>query len=133
MTKKQILIVDDEPTVLDFVRKVLVRNGFECRTAEDAGKALAELNQNGADLVVTDIHMPGSDGTWLLETVKQQWPNVPVIMLTGDGEADVAVACLKSGAADYLLKPIEVSKLLSTVRSALGMNEADEPVAEEAE
>ena len=133
MTGKQVLIVDDEPTVLDFVRKVLTRNGFECRTAEDAGQALAEMNKQLADLVVTDIHMPGSDGVWLLGTLKQQWPELPVIMLTGNGEPDTAMACIKSGAADYLVKPIEIPQLLSAVRSALGLRDAgqeDEPVEE---
>ncbi|GMR23175.1 MAG: hypothetical protein BMS9Abin37_1582 [Acidobacteriota bacterium] len=133
MTYTTVLIVDDEPAVLDFVRKVLTRNGFECRTAEDAGQALAEMNKQRADLVVTDIHMPGSDGAWLLGTLKQQWPELPVIMLSGNGEADTAMACIKSGAADYLVKPIEVSQLLSAVRAALGLGDAgqeDEPVNE---
>lgn len=129
MTKEQILIVDDEPAVLDFVRKALDRVGFDCRTAEDAGQALAVMNEQPADLVVSDIHMPGSDGAWLLSTLKQQWPDVPVIMLSGDGEAETAMTCIRSGAADYLVKPIEVPQLVTAVRSALRLQQTGRPAA----
>jgi len=116
---RQVLIVDDEPSVRDFLHKVLMRNGFECRIAEDAGQALAKMNERRADLVLTDVHMPGSDGAWLLGVLKAQWRDVPVIMLTGHEEADVAVECMKSGAADYLLKPVELPKLLAAIGTAL--------------
>jgi two-component system nitrogen regulation response regulator NtrX len=125
VAKKRVLIVDDEPTVLEFMRRVLSRNAYECRTARDSGQALDEMNKQPADVVVTDIHMPGSDGAWLLNAIKQHWPEVPVIMLSGDDEAETAMACVKSGAADYLVKPIEIPRFLAAVRTALGLGEAD--------
>lgn len=123
MIGRRVLVVDDEPTVLEFIRKVLVRHEFECATAEDAGQAFDQMTREHAHLVITDIHMPGSDGAWLLGAIKEHWPEVPVIMLTGDSEAEMAVHCIRSGATDYLVKPIEIPSLLSAVRSALGLDD----------
>ncbi len=114
--EKYVLVVDDEPMVRDFVAKVLTRNGFSCRTATDAGEAVVTALVQPPSLVVTDIRMPGKDGVWLLSELRKHWPLVPVIVLTAVSEAKEAVECLKAGAQDYLLKPVDIDELLSSVR-----------------
>ena len=78
---KDVLVVDDEPMVRDFVAKVLTRNGFACRTAGDAAEAMALAMDRAPSLVVTDMRMPGKDGTWLLSELRKRWPLIPVIVL----------------------------------------------------
>jgi signal transduction histidine kinase/FixJ family two-component response regulator len=117
--EKDVLVVDDEPMVRDFVAKVLTRNGVACRTASDAGEAVASAMDRVPSLVVTDVRMPGKDGGWLLSELRKRWPLMPVIMLTAVSDAKQAVECLKAGAHDYLLKPIDVQELLRSVRRGL--------------
>lgn len=114
-----VLVVDDEPMVRDFVAKVLRRNGFTCRTASDAGEAVAAVMDCPPALVITDMRMPGKDGSWLQGELGKRWPEMPVIMLTAVSEAKQAVKCLHAGARDYLVKPIDIDELLISVRRAL--------------
>jgi DNA-binding response OmpR family regulator len=88
---KDVLVVDDEPMVRDFVAKVLTRNGFACRTASDAAEAVASAMDRAPSLVVTDLRMPGKDGSWLLSELRKRWPLMPVIVLTAVSEAKQAV------------------------------------------
>jgi signal transduction histidine kinase/DNA-binding response OmpR family regulator len=118
-TGGEVLVVDDEPMVREFLVKVLTRNGFRCRVATDAGEALAAAVDRPPSLVVTDLRMPGRDGGWLLTEFRKRWPAVPVIVLTGVSEAEQAVECLRGGAHDYLLKPIDVKELMASVRRAV--------------
>jgi signal transduction histidine kinase/CheY-like chemotaxis protein len=112
----EVLVVDDEPMVRDFVARVLSRNGFACRTVSDAAEAVASATDRPPSMVVTDIRMPGRDGYWLLAELRKRWPEMPVIMLTAVSEAKDAVECLKAGAQDYLLKPIDIDELLKSVQ-----------------
>ena len=121
---KDVLVVDDEPMIRDFVAKVLTRNGFACRTASDAGEAMASAMDRAPSLVVTDIRMPGKDGSWLLSELRKRWPLMPVIVLTAVSEAKQAVECLKAGAQDYLLKPIDIQELLTSVQRGVEGNRA---------
>jgi len=98
-----VLVVDDEPMVRDFIVRVLTRNGFTCRSAADAGEAIAEATDRPPTVAITDVRMPGKDGTWLLSELKKRWPDLPVIMLTAVSDAKQAVSCLKGGAYDYLV------------------------------
>ena len=121
---KDVLVVDDEPMIRDFVAKVLTRNGFACRTASDAGEAMASAMDRAPSLVVTDIRMPGKDGSWLLSELRKRWPLMPVIVLTAVSDAKQAVECLKAGARDYLLKPIDIQELLTSVQRGVEGNRA---------
>ena len=119
LQEKRVLVVDDEPSIRAFVARVLSRSGFTCSEASNAAEALASVMNVCPLLTITDIHMPGSDGTWLLAELKERYPNMPVIMLTGVSEAETAVRCLKAGAADYLVKPIEIDELVVSTQLAL--------------
>jgi len=113
-----ILIVDDEPQLCEFLARALTQRGLACRTAGDGEQAVDEVSRRRPSLVVTDLCMPKRDGRWLLGELKHRWPELPVIMLTGDGEAQTAVQCLKDGADDYLVKPVNLEELWIAARRA---------------
>lgn len=114
-----ILIVDDEESLRLTLRLRLVAQGFEVLLAEDGEKALEQLKANRIDLVLLDINMPRMDGIETLGHIAQMYPGVDVMMLTGFADFTTAIDCLKKGAKDYLVKPIEVTELITRVKSAL--------------
>ena len=120
----KILVVDDEPSVQGFVTRVLSRKGYQCLTAANASEAITAAISESPDVTITDIRMPGSDGTWLLQQLKERCPEMAVIMLTAVAEATTAVDCVKIGADDFLVKPINMDELLISVERALGRAEA---------
>ena len=116
---KTIVIVDDEEPMRDYLREVLTHEGYHCRCFTGSLAALAYMacNSDRADLILTDINMPGMGGVDLLRTVKTVSPELPVILISGLYEVGLAIEALKRGAADYLLKPAkpgEVAKLVAT-------------------
>jgi response regulator RpfG family c-di-GMP phosphodiesterase len=114
------LIVDDEPSVRRSLVRMLQAQGFTCFEAGSGREALGVLERIGeAPLVISDMRMPELDGIGLLETLRQQYPDTSVIMLTGMGETTTAVDCLHMGAADFLLKPISVAELQARVSRVL--------------
>ena len=117
--KGKVLIVDDEANVREVIRRVLTRHGLQCCTAADAREAVAAAATESPILTIVDIHMRGRDGVWLLEELKERWPDMAVIMLTGDTNPRTAVDCLKKGAVDYLVKPIDLDELGISVLRAI--------------
>lgn len=114
------LIVDDEPSVRRSLVRMLQAQGFTCFEAGSGTEALGVLERIGeAPLVISDMRMPELDGIGLLETIRQQYPDTSVIMLTGMSETTTAVDCLHMGAADFLLKPISVAELHARVSRVL--------------
>ena len=114
-----VMVVDDEPGVRGFVAKVLTRHGYSCYEAENASEAVARAMSDPPSLTITDIRMPGSDGSWLLGQLKERCPEMAVIMLTAVPEAKTAVECLNAGADDYLVKPIDMEELVRAADRAL--------------
>ncbi len=115
---KTIVIVDDEEPMRDYLREVLTHEGYDCRCFTGSLAALAYMasHSDRADLILTDINMPGMGGVDLLRTVKTVSPELPVILISGLYEVGLAIEALKGGAADYLLKPAkpdEVAKLVA--------------------
>jgi two-component system response regulator FlrC len=102
----RILVVDDEEGVRSFVAEALEAAGTEIATAADGDQAAALLDRQAFDVVVTDLKMPGRDGLALLDRVRTQEPDTQVILLTAHGTVQTAVQAMKSGAFDYLQKPI---------------------------
>src|SRR3954454_4195487 len=102
----RILIVDDEEGVRSFLAEALEGEGTEIETARDGDEAAALLDGKGFDVVVTDLKMPGRDGLALLAKIRAEQPDTQVIMLTAHGTVESAVQAMKSGAFDYLQKPI---------------------------
>lgn len=114
-----ILIVDDEDSLRLTLRLRLAAQGFNVLEAEDGEAALEQLKNNPIDLILLDINMPRMDGIEALGHITEMYPGVDVMMLTGFADFTTAIECLKKGAKDYLVKPIEVTELITRVRTAL--------------
>src|SRR6266481_8990167 len=113
-----VLVVDDDRAVREVLSAVLKEEGYPVRQAESADAALQMLRGDDLPLVLCDVKMPEHDGLWLLDHVLQRHPHAAVVMLTGYGDTESAVECLKRGAADYLLKPPRVTDLVRAIERA---------------
>jgi two-component system OmpR family response regulator len=115
----RILLVEDEPGIVDFVRRGFEADGFTVEAALD-GVAGERLALEGIfDAIVLDLMLPGRDGLEVLASVRRAKPEVPVIVLTARGEIEDRVAGLDAGAVDYLVKPFSLAELLARVRAQL--------------
>src|SRR4051794_40827983 len=120
MATERILVVDDEETIREIVCSMLTSAKYECRQAGSGVEALAILNSGDEfELMLSDLMMAELDGIGLLERTKERYPDMPVVMVTAVHDISVALAALRNGAYDYLLKPFEREQLLATVRRAL--------------
>jgi DNA-binding NtrC family response regulator len=120
-TKKpiaHILVVDDERAIRNTLRDILEYENYEVSEAPDGLVALERLTQGEVDLVLCDIKMPGMDGIEMLEKA-QELTDAPVVMISGHGTIETAVESIKKGAYDYIAKPLDLNRLLVTVRNAL--------------
>ena len=123
---KRILVVDDEQSMRELLAIMLKKEGFEVLTAESRAVAAAVLGQGPVDLVITDVKLPDGDGIEILRHVKAASPETVVIVITAFGSTETAVAALKLGAHDYLLKPFDIDELNIVVRNALESQELRE-------
>ena len=115
----KILIVDDEDTLRLTIKTRLAAGGFETDAAVDGEEALEKLKQSKFDVVLLDINMPRMDGITALGSITELHPDTDVIMLTGFADFTTAIECLKKGARDYLVKPIDTTELITRLRSLL--------------
>jgi response regulator RpfG family c-di-GMP phosphodiesterase len=115
----RILIVDDDDSVRDVISVLLTEEGYNCVVASGAEMALDLASEAETPLVISDMKMPGKDGLWLLENLRERHPDTSVIMLTGYGDTESAVDCLRRGAVDYLLKPPKLTDLIRAIERAL--------------
>jgi putative nucleotidyltransferase with HDIG domain len=113
------VVVDDEPHLRRVLVRLMLGEGYECRQAASGTEALALLEAEPAHVVLSDLRMPGMDGTELLRHVRERWPDTAVIMITAVADVDAAVACLSMGAMAYLSKPFHIEEVRASVRSAL--------------
>ncbi len=107
MPKEKILIVDDDPDIVEFIQDRLEYYGYDVSVAYDGEEALKKSDDNPPDLVLLDIRMPGIDGIEVLQRIIRKYPGMLVVMLTAHGTIDVAVESMKKGAHDFLVKPLE--------------------------
>ncbi len=122
-----ILVVDDEKSIRIGLSEFLREDGHDVCTAEDTDKALEYAHTRNFDIVVTDLVMPGASGVELLHRLRENYPRTPVIMMTGGPTIETATEALKSGAFDYLLKPVSAADIRKAVSQALKTKElADE-------
>jgi DNA-binding NtrC family response regulator len=115
----EILVVDDERSIRNTLREILEYEKFKVEEAEDGQKALNILKKKSFDLMLCDIKMPKTDGMDLLELSMKIHPDMPVVMISGHGNIETAVEAIKAGAYDFIEKPIDLNRLLVTVRNAL--------------
>jgi putative nucleotidyltransferase with HDIG domain len=116
----RILIVDDEEPIREIVQSMLGAAGYQCQQAGSGMEALATLTSGEEfELMLSDLMMADLDGIGLLERTKEKYPDMPVVMVTAVHDISVALAAIRNGAYDYLLKPFEREQLLNTVSRAL--------------
>ena len=125
MTKKQkspnarVVFVDDDLDLCKTVSRSLECRGLRVRHFTNGSDCLKDLSSNRCDLLITDVRMPGMDGVTLLRQVKNSYPWLPILVVTGYGDIPLAKKIFKSGAADLIEKPLTIENLISAVESAL--------------
>jgi DNA-binding NtrC family response regulator len=128
MQKKQILLVDDEVSILNSFRKDFESEGYIVSTALNGEEALANIKEGHFNLLITDLSMPGIDGITVLMEAKKQDPEICTIVLTGYGDLSSAIEALRLGADDYLLKPCDTDELFLRVSRCLEKQELSRKV-----
>ena len=119
-----VLLVDDEPTVLLSSRMILGSAGIkQVLTLEDSRQVMPLLAEQDVSVVILDLFMPYISGTQLLPEIVREHPEIPVIVMTASQEIETAVACMKEGAFDYLVKPVEENRFVSSVKRALELRD----------
>ncbi len=119
MAKGKVLVVDDEPGVATSIKAILQLDGNEVTSVTSGKEALAQLREHEFDVVLTDLQIDDLDGIEILRETQKLWPDTVAIMLTGNASLESAVAALRSGAYDYLIKPTDVNDLRATIGRAL--------------
>ncbi|MGC8793988.1 MAG: sigma-54-dependent transcriptional regulator [Bryobacteraceae bacterium] len=124
MRKRTILVVEDEPEVRSYLEMALGCQGFQVETVEDGEEALARLeSRNGVSLVLLDILLPRKGGMEVLREIRAAHPELPVVVLSGLSSTLTVVEAVKSGASDFLTKPVSHEELAEAIRKALGENQ----------
>jgi DNA-binding response OmpR family regulator len=118
-TAARVLVVEDEPGIVDFVRRGLRATGFEVQAALDGIEGERLALSESFDAIVLDLMLPGRGGLDILAAIRAAKSNVPVIVLTARGEIEDRVAGLNAGAVDYLVKPFSIAELVARVRAQL--------------
>ncbi len=124
--KQRILIVDDEAAIRQSLAESLAAEGYKTDSAETGEEALAKLNTDAYDLVVTDLKMPNVSGLELLQALRNQNRQTPVIMMTAYGDVDTAVESMRLGAYDFIQKPFKLSDMRRQVAAALRVTQVPE-------
>ncbi len=114
-----ILVIDDEKPIRDTLKEILEYEEHKVETATDGYEGLEKAKATHYDIILCDIKMPNMDGIEVLEKLMENSPDVPVIMISGHGSIETAVEALKKGAYDFIEKPLELNRLLVTIRNAL--------------
>ncbi|MGC9353442.1 MAG: sigma-54-dependent transcriptional regulator, partial [Mariniphaga sp.] len=115
----KILVIDDERSIRNTLKDILEYEKYEVDLAEDGKKGLEMVKQTGYDIILCDIKMPGMDGIEVLEQLNVMAPDSPVVMISGHGNIDTAVESIKKGAYDFIEKPLDLNRLLITIRNAM--------------
>jgi two-component system response regulator PilR (NtrC family) len=133
MSKQRVLIVDDEPDIRELLEITLLRMGLEARSAEDYSNATRLLNEEEFDLCLTDMKLPDGDGSALVEFIQQEFPNLPAAVITAHGSIDLAIKAMKSGAFDFVSKPVSLDTLRNLIEKALTLPSSAQQVSSSAE
>ena len=126
---KDILVVDDENTIREVVRRYLEHDGFRVREVADGQAALESVEAQPPDLIVLDLMLPGLDGLAVMNRLRHSHPSIPIIMLTARGETSDRILGLDLGADDYVTKPFSPQELVSRVRAVLRRSGDSRPTA----
>ena len=125
-SSEQILIVDDEESIVKMLKRFILTKNFEVLTAFDGLSALEIYKKDKPNLVLLDIGLPGKSGLQVLKELKSFDEDALIIMVTGNDDAEIGRECLKAGAADYIAKPINLATLDRSIKTMLYMNRVEE-------
>ncbi|MFZ2656558.1 MAG: sigma-54 dependent transcriptional regulator [Victivallales bacterium] len=115
----KILIVDDELTIIEVLKKLLSKSGYSVSTSLNGNDALNKLKEEVFDLMITDVRLPGIDGITLLQRGRELQSHLAIIVMTAYSDVEPAVAAMKNGAFDYVIKPFNFEELMITIQRAL--------------
>jgi DNA-binding NtrC family response regulator len=119
----KILVIDDEPVVLNSCRKVLEEDGFDVYLVPSADEALKAMKKESFGLLLVDVKMPKHDGIYLMQKVKEKWPDVPIIVMSGYPTPDTITDGAKMGAEAFIAKPFTPDELLESIRQVIQKEE----------
>ena len=120
MSEKKILLVDDAAFMRMMIKDILVKNGFSvCGEGQDGNEAIEKYKALQPDLVIMDITMPNMDGLAALKEIRKEYPNAKVVMCSAMGQESYVVEAIKSGASDFIVKPFQADRIVSTVTKVL--------------
>ena len=119
MSVRKILVVDDSRTELHFLSKLLGKQGYDVRTAQNGDEAMRRLSEDTPDLILMDVVMPGQNGFQLTRSITRdpRWAGVPVIMCTSKNQETDKVWGMRQGACDYIVKPVDGEQLLAKIQA----------------
>ncbi len=122
-SKGRVLVIDDEPEVRKIVHLALEKKGYDVVEAEDGEKAIEVIRSGDnpllTDVIICDVRMPKINGVEAVAFFREQFPSVPIIVLTGYPDMQLATSFIKQGVMEYLVKPVEKEKLVETVEKAM--------------
>ncbi len=130
MSTATILIVDDDPSILRIIRKILHREGYRCMEAASGSEALKLFRNEKLDLILLDLVLPDIDGYEIAKDIFKTNPQIPVIILSAHGDIQRAVELTKMGLYDFIIKPLDRDRLIVTVRNALAKSQLVQKVAQ---
>lgn len=119
----RILVVDDDPTVLKSCHRVLEPEGFEVRLVPSADEALEAMRQADFALLLIDVKMPTHDGMYLMREIKKEWPDKPIILMSGYDTTQTVEEAAEMGAATFIPKPFTPDELLDAIHKVMGKQE----------
>ena len=133
MGQAQVMVVEDDSTLRQALGDTLDVAGYETLTVSSGEEALSELHRFKPDIIVSDVHMNGMDGHDLLDNIQSKSPHIPFLLMTAFGNINDAVKAMRSGAIDYVEKPIDPEKLVALVSRYISMDfdSIHEPIAED--
>lgn len=114
----RVLIIDDERAIRNSLKEILTDEGYDADIAEDGAAAISKVEKEKFDVIFCDIKMPGMDGIEVLDKLVEMGVDAAVVMISGHGDIDTAVECIKKGAFDFVQKPLDLNRILITVKNA---------------